>query len=555
MRARNRLRIALQQDPIAYSLWIDQIEGGEAAMVAASSVMAGWAVEPRFSILLHQDETLDQGSLNRIVADLAAQVYSAWEMIVVRRPDAWPLAVGDERVRIADRPTAAGSEALRTAGSLARGDYWLPLSSRTRLPATALFHYAEALQAGSADVLIGDHDQLEATGERGRPWFKPAWNDELALAQDYISQAIAVWAPVAQQVLAERGEYDKAAAYAFGLAAARRQGAVVRSVAHIQAHLAGAVACSANDRIPAVENQVVKAGAKVSPGVYGTVRVDWPLPARPPLVSILVPTRDQVALLHACLSSVEERTTYAAYEVIVVDNGSTRNDTLAYLSDLDRREGFRVIRDEQPFNFSRLNNLGAAEARGQYLCLLNNDTEIIEGGWLTAMMRQAVRSHVGAVGARLLYDDGSIQHAGVAIGLGDAAGHAHRFQRADAEGYFARVHAAHYVSAVTAACLVVEKSKFLAVGGLDEESFAVAFNDVDLCLKLQSAGLQNVYTPHATLLHHESKSRGKDFSPQHIERYLRELELLQERWSTRTHVDPLHHVNLDRASETYLIKL
>jgi GT2 family glycosyltransferase len=168
-------------------------------------------------------------------------------------------------------------------------------------------------------------------------------------------------------------------------------------------------------------------------------------------------------------------------------------------------------------------------------------------------MRYAIRPDVGAVGAKLLYDNGSIQHAGVVVGIGDAAGHAHRFLPANEPGYFRMPHVAQFVSAVTAACLLIDKEKFLKVGGLDEDSLAVAFNDVDLCLKVEAAGWRNVYVPHAVLFHHESKSRGKDISPENIDRYRRELRVLQERWGTKTYEDPLHNPNLDRYSETFVI--
>jgi GT2 family glycosyltransferase len=170
-------------------------------------------------------------------------------------------------------------------------------------------------------------------------------------------------------------------------------------------------------------------------------------------------------------------------------------------------------------------------------------------------MRQAVRPEVGAAGAKLLYEDGTIQHAGVVIGLGQAAGHAHRYQRNDEPGYFARPHVAHCASAVTAACLVVAKAKFDAVGGLDETNFAVAFNDVDLCLKLERAGWHNIYVPQAVAIHHESKSRGRDFLPANIDRYMGELAVLQDRWATPGYSDPLHHPHLDKGAETYVIQV
>jgi GT2 family glycosyltransferase len=202
-----------------------------------------------------------------------------------------------------------------------------------------------------------------------------------------------------------------------------------------------------------------------------------------------------------------------------------------------------------------LNNLAVRHAKGSYVLLLNNDTEVIAPEWLSEMMRLASRPDVGAVGAKLLYEDGSIQHAGVVVGMGEAAGHAHRFLAPGDPGYFRQPHAAQFVTAVTAACLLVQRDKYEAVGGLDEECFAIAYNDVDFCLKLQQAGWRNAYTPHAVLYHHESKSRGNDLSPTHRARYMRELEALQDRWKTKTFIDPLHSPHLDRYSETFMANL
>jgi GT2 family glycosyltransferase len=238
-----------------------------------------------------------------------------------------------------------------------------------------------------------------------------------------------------------------------------------------------------------------------------------------------------------------------------MNNNSAELETLRYLREISALPNVQVIAYPHPYNYSAINNFAAQHCNGDYLCMLNNDTEVTDGRWLEEMMRQAVRPRIGAVGAKLLYNDGSIQHAGVVIGIGEAAGHAHRHLRPGQAGYFARAHVTHFVSAVTAACLVIERRKFEAVGGLDEVGFAVAFNDVDLCLRLEKAGWRNIYTPRAVLIHHESQSRGKDTSRKHIRRYSAELALLQERWGTRDYVDPLHHPALDRANESYVIKL
>jgi GT2 family glycosyltransferase len=323
-------------------------------------------------------------------------------------------------------------------------------------------------------------------------------------------------------------------------------------VPHVLCHAASRADCR-HSRLTSVARHLKPVGATCAPGPFGTIKVEWPLPPELPLVTIIIPTKDKLELLRPCVETVLGRTSYANFELLIIDNASVEQRTADYLAEAERNPRVRVLTYAKPYNFSAINNFAAEHGHGSHLCLLNNDTEVIEGNWLTEMMRYAVRPEVGAVGAKLLYDDGSLQHAGVIIGIGDAAGHAHRFLPPGDPGYFRQPHIAQFVSAVTAACLVIDKSKFQAVGGFDAAALAVAFNDVDFCLKLEAKGWRNVYVPHAVLLHHESKSRGNDTSRANIDRYRKELGVLQARWGTRTYSDPLLNPNLDRYSETFVI--
>ena len=214
-----------------------------------------------------------------------------------------------------------------------------------------------------------------------------------------------------------------------------------------------------------------------------------------------------------------------------------------------------MLRHSGAFNYSAINNHAAAQAQGSLLCQLNNDIEMTDPRWLATLATQALRPEVGAVGARLLYPDGRIQHAGVVIGVGNAAGHAHRFLRPEEEGYFNRHNLPQFTMAVTAACLVVERDKFMAVGGLNEQDFAVAFNDVDFCLRLNQRGWQSLYEPRATLIHHESVSRGLDRDPVGAARFAGELAALKRLWKTDEIYDPYHHPELSRASEQFAVAL
>ncbi|WP_139150028.1 glycosyltransferase family 2 protein, partial [Sphingobium yanoikuyae] len=272
----------------------------------------------------------------------------------------------------------------------------------------------------------------------------------------------------------------------------------------------------------------------------------------PPL-SVIVPTRNRVDLLRTCLDGVAAAH-YPQANVIVMDNDSDDPETLAYLAALDPAR-HQVLRHSGAFNYSAINNRAAAQAQGRLLCLLNNDIEMTDPHWLAILATQALRPEVGAVGARLLYPDGRIQHAGVVIGVGNAAGHAHRFLRPDEEGYFHRHSLPQFTMAVTAACLVVERDKFMAVDGLNERDFAVAFNDVDFCLRLNKRGWQSLYEPRATLIHHESVSRGLDRDPVGAARFAGELAALKRLWQTDEIYDPYHHPALSRASEQFAVAL
>lgn len=532
VRARNLLREGSQKLPFVYDLWIPTVERNSELARNVEAIMDGWARRPSFSIILHSTGHTKQ-QLARSIRSVERQIYPDWTLV-------------DQTADPIEIPTARGD-----------ANYVVPLRVGDELSQAALFHFAQSFQSNqSAPVFYGDQDELSGRGRRTCPWFKPRWNGEMFLALDFLLASVAIEAGLACKVgLCSETLRDTDLPALLLAATSMAEGHIVH-VPHVLCHVeAGRAYSGQSARLAAVARYLDPLGAACRLGPFGTIKVDWPLPSELPLVSIIVPIRDRIDLLRACLGSVLGRTSYKPIEILIVDNGSTEPQTLAYLAEISGHPAIRVIHHDEPYNFSALNNLAARTARGSYLCLLNNDTEVIEPDWLTEMMRYAVRSDVGAVGAKLLYPDGSIQHAGVVVGMGDAAGHAHRFTAADEPGYFRQAHVAQFVSAVTAACLVVDKSKFEAVGGLDEQELAIAYNDVDLCLKLEAAGWRNVYVPHAILLHHESKSRGNDVAPEQIDRYMRELRVLQERWETKTYKDPLHNPNLDRYSETFVPRL
>jgi GT2 family glycosyltransferase len=399
----------------------------------------------------------------------------------------------------------------------------LAMQAGDRLAPGAAAAYRHAMMETDAAVLYADDDVLDKHGRRTNPHFKPDWNSELFRHCDYLTGTAIVRAGQADlAAIATDPDWE---ASLISHAAATGGAHHVRQMLHHR---------SERPEAP-----------RAAPPLA--------IAANLPPISIIIPTRNGLDLLRTCLEGVAA-TEYPDIEVIVVDNDSDDPATMAYLA-AQERAGVRVLRHTGPFNYSAINNRAVAQARGQLLCLLNNDIEVLSPDWLAIMATQALRDDVGAVGAQLLYPDGRIQHAGVVIGVGNAAGHAHRFVQPQAEGYFRRHALPQFTAAVTGACLVVARERFLAVGGLDEANFAVAFNDVDLCLRLNSQGWQSLYEPRAVLIHHESVSRGHDRDPVGAARFAGELAALQRIWKTDSIVDPFHHPHLSRASEQFSVAI
>jgi GT2 family glycosyltransferase len=289
-------------------------------------------------------------------------------------------------------------------------------------------------------------------------------------------------------------------------------------------------------------------GVSVESGRYPTTyRVRFPLPAEPPKVSLIIPTRDGCDILRACIESILSKTTYPNYEIVIVDNQSSDEKTLRYFDEI-QKTGIRVLRYNEQFNYPAINNFAVENVDGAVVGLINNDIEVISPEWLTEMASHALRPEIGAVGAKLYYSNDTIQHAGVILGVGGVAGHSHKYFPREVPGYFSRLCLTQNLSAVTAACLLVRRDSYLRVGGMDSENLTVAFNDVDFCLRLCEIGLRNVWTPYAELYHHESLSRGAEDSPEKIARFQKEIRYMMERWGDRLRNDPYYNpmLNLDR---------
>lgn len=405
-------------------------------------------------------------------------------------------------------------------------------------------------------IIYWDEDVL-AAGKRQQPWIKPDWDELLFLAKDYLSGSCAI-------------RCDVAIGIAKTMTPARVESA---SIAKLFLFMTLSRAPSAPHHMPLIMSHRASTDGFVSsqdraklissiwyPPVRATSIRDTFLEIAPvepsewPSVTIIIPTRDHADILATCIRSLEKLQYIGETEIIIIDNGSEAHDALKLLYELEGKAAVRVIRAPGKFNFSTLNNLAAREARGTYLCLLNNDIEALDGNWLSAMIAHALLPDVGAVGAQLLYPDGSIQHAGVAIGVGNAAGHIQKGIDPTAIEHVAWHGVTRTVSAVTAACMVLKRDHYMAAGGLDEVAFPVAFNDVDLCLKLKAKGLRNIYVAEARLIHHESRSRGNDYAPEHNSRFQRELDQLHRKWQTVGYIDPCYSPLFSRTSEQCVLE-
>lgn len=464
----------------------------------------------------------------------------------------------DARITLEEVDGSAGmAEGLNTLQQRVQGEFFAVFGPHDLLPEHALLFVAKAVQDHKdALVIYTDHDRIDERGRRYAPHFKPDWNPDFFTAYDYMGN-LRLWrTEMVRRLGGFRRGFDGAECYDLTLrcmADCRHE-----QIVHIPRVLCH---CGDSDErlvgmeagLRAVSDHFKDQGAHVLAGaVPGIYRVCHPIPSPAPLVSILIPTRDKLDILKACVESVQQHTDYAAWEILIVDNGSVEAQTLAWFETIQQDARIRVIAYPFPFNYSAINNFAVEQAKGEVVVLLNNDIEIISRDWLTEMVGHALRPGIGAVGAKLLYPNDMVQHAGVVLGIGGVAGHVHRYLGGTEPGYYFRAIATQNYSVVTAACLAVRKSVFAEVGGLDAINLKVAFNDVDFCLKLLKAGYRNVFTPYALLYHHESLSRGHDDTPEKKAIFEYEFEYMKTCWGKIA--DPAYNPNLSLEFEDFSLK-
>jgi GT2 family glycosyltransferase len=552
-----------------YPEWLARHATPGAEQVAEWRALALAAGEPRFLVLLlpGAGATSHSASDGRMEANAGEMRASAGAMVAsagamgpsagVMGPSAGAMGAGagemGARAAAASRasieaqlwPAAQVLDAADPLWAQARADYLVPLRAGDLLPPHALLRYAAA--AGGRPALItADEDALLPDGSRGAPFFKPGLSPSRLRCEDYVAGAAAFRLEPRFDLQLPLRSWE---AVLWDSALRRAEAGPVERIEDVLYSRAGPRPAAPDEeaRLLLLEAAARAGwqGAEPRPGrAPGTWRIAPPLRASP-LVSVIIPLRDQPEVLDRAIRSIRAKSTYQSLELILVDNGSVEPATRALLERL-ASEGARVLPQPGPFNFARLNNAAARLAHGDYLLFLNNDVEVLAPSWIEALLEQALRPEVGAAGARLLFPEGPVQHAGVVLGLGGIAGHAGRLLPPSSGGHQRSFEVVHDYSAVTAACLLMRRALFEEVGGFDER-LGVSFNDVDLCLRLRQRGLLIVYTPFAELLHHESLTRGPRVDEG-------EIRLMRERWGALLQRDPYYNRNLSLQRDDFEVQ-
>ena len=534
-----------------------------------------WKNPPLISVAVPAYRT-PPGFLEQMILSVKEQTYPHWELCIVnasRGEDGMEqvlgrYAGGDERIRVKNLEENLGiagntNEALE----MARGEFVGLLDHDDLLAPQALFRIAEALTADpQADAVYTDEDKVTTDlSEHFQPHFKPDFNLDLLRSNNYITHFFVVRTRLAREAGGFRREFDGAQDYDF-IFRCTEEAKKVLHVPEVLYHWRTHKASTADN--PASKMYAFEAGKRAIEahlarcGQEGTVslrkdlgfyRVEYPVQGEP-LVSILIPNRDQKETLEKCLNSIWEKSTYKNYEILIVENNSSSPEIFDYYREIEKRPGVRILTWKEGFNYSAINNFGEKSAAGDYLLFLNNDVEVINPGWIEELLGNCQRKEVGIVGAKLYYPDDTIQHAGTVIGIGGIAGHAFLNMPRSRTGYLHKASLQMDLSAVTAACMMMKRQVFKQLGGF-EERLSVAFNDVDLCLRTVQAGYLVVYNPEVELYHYESKSRGAEDSEEKVRRFQEEIEFMRCRWMDLLKKgDPYYNRNLTLSKWNYSLR-
>lgn len=567
---------------LSYAEWVTEFGSLSAAdRTVIDACIARMPARPLMSVVMPVFNP-EPAFLQEAIESVRSQIWPNWELCIADDASTDPripallaqAAATDPRIRLIRREINGHiSAASNSALSLAHGEWVVLVDHDDRLAPEALYEIAAAAAANSAaQVIYSDEDKIDERGRRSSPYFKTDLDPELLLGQNMVNHLGAY----------RRKMLEKIGGFRMGLEGSQDHDLVLRCLAEVgpdafvhipavlyhwrqtsasstfsQGSLERCAAASRRSVADYLAGRGIAVDVVPAPLAPAFNRIIFHLPAPAPLVSVVVPTRDRPELLGPCIRGVLDRTDYPAIEVLIVDNDSVEPATRTLFDSLTADRRVRILPRPGPFNYSALNNSAVQEARGEILLLLNNDTRVIEPGWLAELVSHAARPGIGAVGGKLLYADRTIQHAGVLLGMGvgaeTVAGHYGHGARENEPGPFGWLALTRSVSAVTAACLAVKRADYIGVGGMDEAKLRVAFNDVDFCLRLRAAGLRNIVTPHARLLHFESKSRGYEDTPEKLARFASEARFMRTKWGAALDSDPFWNPNLSLVDARHLI--
>jgi glycosyltransferase involved in cell wall biosynthesis len=559
-----------------YEKWCEQHEAlGDEDLAAIQGHIEAFSARPLISVLMPVFDP-PEGLLEKAIQSVLDQIYGRWELCIADDASTKPwvrevlvrFAEKDPRIKVSYRPQNGHiCEATNTALGMATGDYVALFDHDDLLAPIALYEVAAEVDAHpDAQLIYSDEDKIDVEDRRFDPYFKPDWNPDLNYGQNYLSHLTVYKSELIREVGGFRKGYEGSQDWDLILRAIERIPATaIRHIPKLLYHwraVPGSTALQQTEKSYPVEaarkalaDHFDRLGQTVEmlavPGDHW--RIKYPLPSPAPLVSLIVPTRNALKLVRQAVTSLLEKTSYPNFEIVIVDNGSDDPEALAYFAEITRRGDarIRVLPHHKPFNYSAINNFAVSESHGEIIGLLNNDVEAINSEWLSEMVSQAMRPGIGAVGAMLYYPLNTVQHAGVILGLGGVAGHPFKeFPRGD-QGQKNRLRLVQNYSAVTAACLVIRKERFLEVGGFNEKDLPIAFNDVDLCCKLISAGYRNLWTPYAEFYHHESATRGVEDTPEKKARFQSEIDYMMNTWGTLLMADPAYNPNLTLVGEDF----
>ena len=534
------------------------------------------ANRPKISIIVAGKISQPQ-QLTKIICSAQEQVYPHWELLLPEyihqlyeqnsltdkneRSQFEFLRQEDQRLKtIAQTQDHQQLDLFTKAIAAATGSWIAIIKAETILTPITLLEFIKQLQQDSAlDLAYGDEDQINEDNCLEKPWFKPRWSPELFLARNYFNSLSFIRREMVTELAADLSlDIESEIDYDYSYDLLLRLTEKTNKIAHISQILSHTQQQSQQKQIN--NNRLIQKTLQRR-GEIATVTTHSSFPhiqniryqlSKNPLISIIIPTKNLGRLLDECLSSIFTLSTYANYEVILIDNGSDDLEALAVIRKWQqlKPEQCRAFNYNQPFNYSQINNFGVRQAQGDYLLFLNNDTKVITSDWLEAMLEQAQREQIGAVGAMLLYPNNTIQHAGVILGVTGIAGHSHRHDQLGSEGYYQYLLTTNNVAAVTGACLMCRRDRFEAVDGFNEQ-LAVAYNDVDFCLKLHQQGYQNLWLSHVQLYHYESQTRTPENTPAKQRRIQQEVDYMQIQWGELIAQDPFYNKHLTREKEDF----